>query len=403
MIMINNYKQRKFMNIYSLKVSSLIFSLFVFTSFTLNSTELTVSSYNCGGLSDHYDYLRAASMQKLMQERHMQEPENMALNEAIQTLALKILFAPEGQEKTLAQQEWERKGYSQRLEALTQSPTEQNSPNAYWYKKSEEIITPYNIRPIALFDEEVNQMLADHIRDLTQSKKEAAPRLLKETRALMAKRAFHHHLKQDIICLQEADYLNTAMFPSHYTVLFSNSSHSKNGVAWNSERFDWMETLGDILGRAFAVKLLDKESGSTIVVASAHITGCNPYRIENDPLTGKSDSARGDAQIQTIIELLDQQGADLMVIGMDSNVTSLHPRLNILKTSHYQLDYEHPLESTCTNPNLLLNTRIDWIALKTSKAAASASITNIPIQSVGLNNMQTNISDHKPIAAKIKY
>jgi hypothetical protein len=40
--------------------------------------------------------------------------------------------------------------------------------------------------------------------------------------------------------------------------------------------------------------------------------------------------------------------------------------------------------------------------LKT-KDKEEAAITNIPVLSVGLNNHQTNISDHKPVAAKIQY
>ena len=60
------------------------------------------------------------------------------------------------------------------------------------------------------------------------------------------------------------------------------------------------------------------------------------------------------------------------------------------------------MEPTCTNPYQVLNTRIDWIALKSPNAKA-VSVTNIPVLSVGLNNIQTNISDHRPIAAKIAY
>ena len=92
--------------------------------------------------------------------------------------------------------------------------------------------------------------------------------------------------------------------------------------------------------------------------------------------------------------------ADFKLIGMDSNVTSLHPRLSILKDNEYTLDYNNFLEPTCTNPFQILNTRIDWITLKTNQ---KSHITNVPILSVGLNSLQTNFSDHKPIGAKISY
>lgn len=380
----------------------IIFVCVFFTNSLISAGEFTVSSYNCGGLSDHYDYLRAAGMQKLMQERYMAEPENMALNEKIQKLALKILFSPESSDKSSAENEWNQKGYQHLFEHLTATPTEANSPNTSWHQKVDQVITSYKIRPVVIRDEEVNQMLKDHLSDLTKGKEAELPELLQEARALMAKRIFAHHLKYDIICLQEADYLDTSMFPEHYEVAFGESSHSINGVAWNKERFDLVEVVGSVMDRGFVVKLLNKESGKTVLVASGHISGCNPYRIENDPATGLSDSSKGDTELKAIVELFDQGEADFLVIGMDSNVTSLHPRLNILKDASYQLDYENYLDPTCANPHQVLNTRIDWIAVKPGQSPV-ASIINIPVLGVDLNNIQTNISDHKPIAAKITY
>lgn len=367
----------------------------------LSATELTISSYNCGGLSDHYDYLRGVGMQKLMQERQDAEPENMSLNDKIQKLALKILFSSNTQEKLAAQQEWDQKDYQRLSERLTAIPSDPNSPNASWNQKSEKLMTNYKIRPVQIFDEEVNQMLDDHLRDLTKNTESPTLQLLDEARTIMAKRIFAHHLKYDIICLQEADYLDPSMFPEQYEVLLSETSHSTNGIAYNKERFELVENIGDILGRGFAAQLRDKETAKTILVASGHLSGCNPYRIEKDPATGADDSAKGDMEAQTIIDLFEEKGADLMLIGMDSNVTSLHPRLNILKNAGYQLDYENHLEASCTSPHQILNTRIDWITLKSDNPAAK--ITNIPVSNVGLNSIQTNMSDHKPVAAKVSY
>ena len=271
-----------------------------------------------------------------------------------------------------------------------------------WEQKVEETISSYKIRPVSIHDQEVNQMLNDHLSDLTNDKKAEQNELIEEARAKMAKRIFAHQLNYDILCLQEADYLNRNMFPEHYEVLFSDSSHSINGVAWNTKRFELVESLGNILGRAYLVKLQDKENGKTILIASGHISGCNPYRVEKDPVSGTSDSSKGDRELQTIIELFEATEADFKVIAMDSNVTSLHPRLNLLKEANYQIDYENHLEPTCTNPHQVLNTRIDWIAVKEEKPQG-LSILNIPVLGVGLNNMQTNISDHKPVAAKITY
>lgn len=377
--------------------------LVVSASFALVATEFTVSSYNCGGLTEHYDYLRAATMQSLMQQRHNAEPEKMALNEKIQKVALKILFGKNSQESALAQQEWDHEGYQQILEQLVKNPNEESSANAIWNTKAEEMITPYNIRPIILHDKEVSEVLQEHISDLTRGRSTAdTMESLKQARAVMAQRIFSHYLKHDIICLQEADYLDAAMFPDNYEVIFSNTQHSVNGIAWNKERFKLLETVGKIMGRAYAVKLQDNETGKTLLVASGHITGCNPFQVDIDPKTGIADSAKGDNELKGVVELFDGLNADFKVIGMDSNVTSLHPRLNILKAAGYQLDAENYLEPTCTNPYQVLNTRIDWISLK-SKSATPASIVNIPVMSVSLNNIHVNMSDHKPIAAKVSY
>lgn len=375
--------------------------LFLSISFSLTSSEFTVASYNCGGLSDHYDYLRAASMQKLMQERYTAEPAQMALNENIQKLALKILFAADPQEKLLAEQEWELKDYQLLFEKITSVPKDLSSPNYLWHQKAEGMITSYKERPIVISDASLLRELHDHCMDLTRSSSFDTLPLL-EVRSLMAKRIFANHLSFDIICLQEANYLDNTLFPDNYAVQFSETPGLKSGVAWNSERFELIESLGSPENRGLVVKLRDKESGKSILVASGHITGCNPFCVELDPVTGAPDSAKGDTELQAIVDLFQNTQADLKLIGMDSNVTSLHPRLNILKKAGYQIDYENFIEATCTNPYQVLNTRIDWIAIKGTNLE-KGSITNIPVLSVGLNHLQTNISDHKPIAARISY
>jgi hypothetical protein len=383
-----------------MKFYQLVIYCFFIALHPLSASELTISSYNCGGLSDHYDYLRAASMEKLLQERYRAEPESMALNEKIQKLAVKMLFSSDGIEKVQAQQEWDQRGYQYLFERLTAAPTDKDSPNTIWYNKANAIITPYKVRPVIIHDEEVKKMLHEHLNDVSRTEDTSTTELLQKARRIMATRAFAHHLNYDIICLQEADYLDHSLFPSNYEVLFADTSDSKNGIAWKKERFDLVQSL-DISGRAVAVQLRDKESNTTILVASGHLTGCNPYRVEKDPITGDLDSAKGDTELQTIIDLFDRQEVDVKIIGMDSNVTSLHPRLHILKDGGYQIDSENYLEPTCTNPYQVLNTRIDWIALKSN--SDKATISNIPVLSIGLNSIQTNMSDHKPIAAKIDY
>ncbi len=340
-------------------------------------------------------------MQKLMQERYTAEPERMAQNEKIQKLALKILFSKDIAEVQSAQREWEQKSCQTSMLNLYSSPDYAGSPNKQWNEKIEEMISSYKIRPISLYDSEVNQLLEDHLQDLSHGKAALQAELLQSGRSLMAQRIFTHFLKFDIICLQEANYLNQGHFLSSYEVRFGESSALTNGIAWKKERFELQEIIGEIAGRAFAVRLLEKETGRSVVVASAHLTGCNPFFMQTNE-AGEWDSARGDGEMRAVIDALDAQKGDILLIGMDSNVTSLHPRLNLLKEAEYGVDYENYLEPTCTNPQYVLDTRIDWIALK-ANIRVPVNIQNIPVLSVGLNNLNTNMSDHKPIAAKITF
>ena len=64
-------------------------------------------------------------------------------------------------------------------------------------------------------------------------------------------------------------------------------------------------------------------------------------------------------------------------------------------------DFNNYLDGSCSSPYQVINTRIDWIAVKSIDK--SARIQNIPVLGVHLNSPETNISDHRPIAAKIIY
>lgn len=354
-----------------MKYYKLIFFSFLLQTSFIFSAHFTISSYNCGGLSDHYDYLRSATMQKIMQERYTAEPKLMALNEKIQKIALRALFK---------EQKYHLEKCQKKINFLIKSPDQSDSPNTFWYKKTNESISDYKVRPVLIKDEEINQLLQDHLQNSS----------LEEKRASMAKKIFHHHLKHDILCLQEADYLDSSMFSEEYQVQFSDTDHSKNGIAWKKNRFEIIENLG-LIGRSFVILLLDKDSQKKILVASSHLTGCNPYM-------GGEDSEKGDQELKVLVEFMEENESDLKLIGMDSNVTSLHPRLEIIKNAKFQMDTKNFIEATCSNPYQVLNTRIDWIVIK-----GKATITNLPVLGIGLNSIETNISDHKPIAAKVKY
>lgn len=376
------------------KILSVIFlflCLWIVPFININSLEFTVSSYNCGGISDHYDYYRAATMQKIIQERYNAEPAQMAQIEKIQQTALKVLFSQDGNEKRNAEELW-NSHYKDRLNQLI-SP----ALNQEWLTKSEEAISTYRVRPIELRDQEVTTMLLNHLQDLTQTNGSEVGQMVEQGRKKMSERIFRHFMKYDIICLQEATYLAASQFPQNYAVSFAPTDHSINGVAWNKERFELVEEIGDILGKAYAVKLLEKDSGKTVLVASAHLTGCHPFVVVSNGNNDQKDSDKGDSELRAVFQRFEEISADIKVIGMDSNVAATHPRMKIIQEYSYDLDAENFIEQTCANPNLIVNTRIDWIALQ----AKNASITNIPVMGIGLNSLQTNMSDHKPIAAKI--
>ena len=393
-----------------MKVSKRLFKLTLtcfFAPSLLFSSSFTVTSYNCGGLSDHYDYIRAVCMQKLAQERYLAEPEEMALLERIQNRALKNLFSETGAEAYAAEKKWSGEGQTQLFERVTEHPDSQGSINRVWREKSEQIVSSHNVRPVVIHDEEIYEILQGHIRDLTRGQNvELAPdaplnEWLDLTRRVMAERIFSHQLKYDVICLQEADYLDHSLFPKQYEVKFSNTPRSVNGVAWDRDRFELVRVIGNIAGQGFAVELRDRESDKKVLVASGHLKGCNPFRVVRDSRTGGLDSTRGDKGLQKIIQRLERSSADIKVIAMDSNVTATHPRLSQLKESGYTLDYENYLEPTCTNPWQVLNTRIDWIAVKSPDK--TIAISNVPVLGVNLNSPRTNISDHKPVAARVHF
>ena len=270
-----------------------------------------------------------------------------------------------------------------------QPPENPSSPNHAWYALSEGMLSSYKVRPIDLKDPEVFEILNDHITHFSELQNER----LQTARSIMAKRIFQHHLKQDIVCLQEASFINSSQFDEKFEIAISQSEHSPNAIAWKKERFELVEVIEN-MGKAFAVTLLDKESQKTLLVVSGHLSGCNPFQVN------QNDSLKGDEELTALLATIDSYAYDICLIALDANVTSMHPRMKIFKNHGFKLDYQNFLETSCTNPYLILNTRIDWIVVK---AKENVNITNIPILGVGLNSIETNISDHKPIAAKVVY
>ena len=362
-----------------------------------NSNSLTIVSYNCGGLSDHYDYKRAACMEILMAKRFMIEPENMVQFEKIQQLALKIIFEKDTEKLNLARKEWDQKNYSSISKQITLAPNKANSPNAIWYREAEQMISSFKTRPVTLCDQAFLKLKNDLNTLNTDAQGCNLSKKLVNARNSIAKKIFANIFMQDIFCFQETQYLDSSLFPDKYTVHISGE-HCKTGIAWDKSRFTKLKIIDLLTDRGFALSLLDTFSKKIILVTSCHLSGCNPFQVEDT--NGVKDADKGDLELRQILKIVSQQTADLKIIGMDANVTPLHPRLKILKQHNFALDCNNFIESTCTNPSQILNTRIDWIAMQSN--ILSPVIENIPLQ-VPLNNTLLNFSDHKPIAAKIRF
>ncbi len=367
-------------------------------NFSLPCT-FTVGSYNSGGLPGHYDYQRACVMQKIMSQRYEEEPELMQNNFVMQKWGLKKIYQkdPEG-ERT------ERdRGCSDLFAAICQPPKDEPGNLHFgWFKRVEQAISSYKSaykNAVRIFDLEVKSKLENFIG---WTRNGATPRYVKleEARRSLAGKIFEKSLTQHIVCLQEANFLQDFDFPSRYEKQFSRGCNTLTAVLWDKNRFRPLEIIHNIANRAIAVLLEDRFSGKTILVASAHLTGCNPYREEIAP-NGVKDSEKGDAQLQEILERLDCYDVDLKILAIDANVTSLHPRLQWLPRKGYWLDCINYLYPTCTNPYYVLDTRIDWIAVKV-RPGLNALGGNLPIDRVRLNGMANNMSDHRPIALEIR-
>lgn len=207
----------------------------------------------------------------------------------------------------------------------------------------------------------------------------------------------------DIIALQECGgYVSSPAelkkrLPKGYSVKLSDGKKRAaggDGIAFNTERFEFKKKLdigkdGKGNERGIAVKLYDKITQKTVVVASAHLAGCNPFHDK------KGDGTAGTTLFANMLDAMDKAKADIQIVAMDSNVTATHPRLKELPKHGYKLDCEHHVYPTCVNPLSILNTRLDWIAVKSKDG--KGTIENAQIK--GVDKME--LSDHKPIAAMV--
>jgi exonuclease III len=424
----------------------------------------TVGSYNIGGRmglnGSHYDRAAAACLGKVMslrrgcgseKERSVASRDLETIKE-IQELGLKWLFAPQ-EVSNQANQTWMQKRYSTDLRwYFKNGRATRNQDAAFLYNR---LIGPYRGERNAF---SVNDTEVREILNHNEGNPEVSfprPRLELSEDAFCKKQLrniFSTSLRKDIICIQEANWIDHELFVlSEYDSIFTHipsegtgaTSPPKAGIAWNNNRFKFIKVIENVAKRAIAVQLQDKRTGKTLSVASAHISGCHPFypnqlagkvakvkdqsfataqlgelteskeeaQLKGDLVAESEsldtveivyDSTKGDNELRDLLEKLHGVNSDMTVIGADLNTTALHPRMSLLKDFGYELDYTNHLYPTSTNPNYCLDTRIDWIAVKKG-SIPSVLIENTPMEGVLLNDVTTNVSDHRPIASRVTY
>lgn len=356
----------------------------------MEMNEFTFGSYNLGCLKDHYDYMIAARMSVLMRDRYREEPLEMALIERIQEVAARRFLATDSMTRELAAMEWDARGYQALIEKITLPPGSEGNIHQKWFERSNAMMSDYKTFPIKIEDQKIIDAVMEQVGSLN-------PQTILLERQRLYQKIVGSALNTDILCFQEADYMPESLLPSWYASVQSNRDKSIQRIAWNADRFELIQNIGDIASdKGFAVLLRDNTTQKTVAVATGHLMGCNPFQRVYDQ-EGKPDSIKGDKQLSTIIQTLDRTGADVQIVGMDSNVTALHPRLQLLRRAGFAFDGDHFIETTCPSPYFICNTRLDWIAAK------GASVMNMPVMNVDLNSLCTNPSDHKPIAARVHY
>jgi len=350
---------------------------------------LSIMSYNCGGIEHHYDYQRAACMQKLMRQREKKEPMALAFAAFGETVQLQALFDPTCPLK-----------YGDgATSSFYHDPTQPSSFHHQWYKQASTMISHYQDPHVIIYDKEVfhnilnhcQKVMLDHnlpIKGLTFEEKIGA------CRSIMAKDFFRRNSSYDIIALQEADdFIQNKSIPKEYEVLAASQTHSINALCFKKERFTLIRKTYIKEGQGIVAHLFDKTTQKTITIASAHLTGCNPY-------VKGPDSEKGDKQLKALISYLEKDDGNIKVIAMDSNVTAVHPRLKIVKDHHFILDYKNYIYPTCTSPYYCVDTRLDWIAVYDNKSCKR--IENRKIEHCRLNAIEENFSDHAPVGADIE-
>lgn len=370
----------------------------------INKFTMKVISYNCDCLSNNYAYLRSIVLGELIKKRkeinNVNENTNdMIINEEIQKLALKAKFDKDQQSLSSYEQ------YLKNNEKLIEQLSSEDG-SIEWINELNKSMTLFKDRKVNvdILDNSIKQKFKNETKINEKNKANIVSNDVMKFRKINFKELFCKKLcPYDIMCLQEADYIEPSMFPKNYNGVFSKASVDKKAIVWDKNRYLCIEVTDELIINKknekenvyFAVQLIDKYFHIRLLVISGHFAGCNPYQpIYTD---GKMDSNRGDINCQQTIKFANDKSSkysiDITIIGMDTNVTAMHPRMDIIANEDYKIDTTN-WEATSTNPVQIVDTRIDHIAMKSKYS--TMKIKNIPINSVLLNDA-FNPSDHKPI------
>ncbi len=231
---------------------------------------------------------------------------------------------------------------------------------------------------------------------------------LQQNRQQLLKRMFADFANSgsDLICLQEAYTITPADLPPGYAMAQDTTpgfdkrqpiGQGDTTVIYNTQRFKYVTHNA---GHKFTVvKLLDKTTKKTVSVASAHLKGCNPFTptqvLNRRTNQMEMDDIQGNKQLEEIQDTFASFQSNVNIIGMDANVTPLHPRIQGLIGNKFFFDAKKHFNPTCfVDPIYFIPTRLDYIAANCTNG--SCKITNEATTFTGKNP-----SDHTPITSII--
>ena len=228
-----------------------------------------------------------------------------------------------------------------------------------------------------------------------------------------------------LFLLQETQLSVRKYLPESYTVVDLTAGGPRDigmaCIAFSNEHFKMVKQFPPILEKEIPIErattksvslvLEHKSSGASLLVTSAHLTGCYDIHRHND------DAKDGTKELQLLLNNIDAAakiyGCDGAIFGLDANVAPDHPRLSLLDKHSYtyfpkELVTNYSTYSQRTGDGEALRT-LDYIGYRSFDSGEYVvSGKDLPDNilnavHVELGNPSVNPSDHKPIAGVFSF